>query len=259
MYTGIGSIALYLSQHCSRVVGVETVPEAIEDAKENAAFNNIENADFVVGDVKDMLNPDFVLKYGSPDVIITDPPRAGMHKEVVETLLSISCPKLVYISCNPATQARDLELLSSKYETVKLQPVDMFPHTSHIETVALLKLKIMSDINKFLQLEEEIKPFKKMLLQATNIVLDQDVTKYPIFVFHQQQLEIGIPISSADDNKLNWSVHISSLEEFVSKNIVYPDKIEEFKGSYKDPLEHHCLFVVSELGTQFLFMPVVAE
>lgn len=141
LYTGLGSIALYLSRHCKQVVGVETVIEAIQDAKENAKHNGITNAQFVVGDVKDMLNPEFVQNYDRPDLIITDPPRAGMHKDVVQTLLEIACSKLVYISCNPATQARDLALLSEKYETIKIQPVDMFPHTSHIETVALLKLK----------------------------------------------------------------------------------------------------------------------
>lgn len=114
----------------------------------------------------------------------------------------------------------------------------------------------MSQLEQFLKLEEEIKPFQKMMSKATQITLDQEVTKYPIFVFHQQQLEIGIPISVTPENKRNWSVHMSSLEEFVSKQLIYQDRIEEFRKNYKDPLEHHCIFVVSELGTQFLYVKV---
>ena len=104
-------------------------------------FNHIKNATFYAGDVKDILNLDFIAKHGNPDVVITDPPRQGMHEDVVQTLLKLGAPKIVYISCNPATQARDLALLNEKYEVIKVQPVDMFPHTHHIESVALLKLK----------------------------------------------------------------------------------------------------------------------
>ena len=139
LYTGTGSIALYLADQCKSVTGIETVKEAIDDAHFNKELNKISNADFVVGDVKDMLNMDFQKKYGRPDIVITDPPRAGMHKDVVETLLQLETDKIVYVSCNPATQARDVQLLSEKYETVKVQGVDMFPHTSHIESIALLK------------------------------------------------------------------------------------------------------------------------
>ncbi len=138
LYTGTGSIALYLSQQCKSVVGIESVKEAIDDAKENAANNKIGNAHFLVGDVKDVLNLSFRDTYGAPDVVITDPPRAGMHKDVVETLLELESPKIVYVSCNPATQARDIQLLGEKYFCKKVQAVDMFPHTSHIESVALL-------------------------------------------------------------------------------------------------------------------------
>jgi 23S rRNA (uracil1939-C5)-methyltransferase len=141
LYTGTGSIALYLADKCKQVTGIETVKEAIDDAHYNKELNGISNADFVVGDVKDMLNLDFQKKYGKPDIVVTDPPRAGMHKEVVETLLQLETEKIVYVSCNPATQARDLQLLSEKYETIKVQGVDMFPHTSHIESIALLKRK----------------------------------------------------------------------------------------------------------------------
>ena len=140
LYTGTGSIALYLAFDCSRVVGIEQIPEAIADAHQNAALNNITNADFLVGDVKDVLDISFRDKYGTPDVIVTDPPRAGMHSDVVETLLMLCPPKIVYISCNPSTQARDISLLKEKYELVEVVPVDMFPHTSHIESVALLQL-----------------------------------------------------------------------------------------------------------------------
>lgn len=141
LYTGIGSIALYLAKSCKQVVGIEEVPEAIEDAKVNARINQIENAIFYAGDVKDILGEAFAKKHGKADVLITDPPRAGMHPKVVKLLLELEVPKIVYVSCNPATQARDLKILSEKYEVLKVRPVDMFPHTHHIENVALLKLK----------------------------------------------------------------------------------------------------------------------
>lgn len=141
LYTGIGSIALYLSKYCKQVVGIEEVPSAIKDAKENASLNKLENTVFYAGDVKNILSTDFAQKHGRPDLVITDPPRAGMHEEVIKILLLLESPKIVYVSCNPATQARDFKLLSEKYDIVKLQPVDMFPHTHHIETVALLQIK----------------------------------------------------------------------------------------------------------------------
>ena len=141
LYTGIGSIALYLAKECKQVVGIEEVGMAIEDAKVNAAINDIDNVLFYAGDVKDILTRDFADKHGKPDVLITDPPRAGMHPNVVKMLLKLEAPKIVYVSCNPSTQARDLNLLSQKYRLSKIRPVDMFPHTHHIETVALLELK----------------------------------------------------------------------------------------------------------------------
>jgi 23S rRNA (uracil1939-C5)-methyltransferase len=141
LYTGLGSIALYLASKVKHVTGIEEIPEAIVDANINMNLNGIQNATFYAGDVKHLLNDDFVKKHGKADVIITDPPRQGMHENVVHTLLQLEVPRLVYISCNPATQARDLLLLSEKYETIKVQPVDMFPHTHHIESVALLKLR----------------------------------------------------------------------------------------------------------------------
>lgn len=141
LYTGVGSIGLYVSRWCRQVVGIEEVPEAIQDAKENAALNAIENCLFYAGDVKDILTAEFAAKHGKPDLVITDPPRAGMHAEVVKILLQLEAPKLVYVSCNPATQARDINLLSEKYVLDKIQPVDMFPHTHHVETVALLVRK----------------------------------------------------------------------------------------------------------------------
>jgi len=141
LYTGLGSIALYAASQCEKIVGVENVAPAIEDAKSNAEWNNITNAEFVVGNVEDVMNESFISKYGRPDVVITDPPRAGMHGDVVNTLLQLECPKIVYISCNPSTQARDIQILSEKYNLDKLQAVDMFPQTNHIEAVALLTLK----------------------------------------------------------------------------------------------------------------------
>ena len=137
LYTGIGSIALYLAKKVRKVTGIELVQEAIVDARKNALLNKIENAIFMAGDVKDLLTKESK----KADVVMIDPPRAGMHKDLVDTLLKMQPEKLVYISCNPATQARDVALLNEKYQLIKVQPVDMFPHTHHIESVALLHLK----------------------------------------------------------------------------------------------------------------------
>jgi len=141
LYTGAGTIANFIAGHVKEVVGVEYVPTAIEDAKVNSAINNITNTKFYAGDMKDVLVADFVAEHGKPDVIITDPPRAGMHPDVVNRLMEIEAPKIVYVSCNAATQARDLLILKEKYDTVKIQPVDMFPHTQHVENVVLLVLR----------------------------------------------------------------------------------------------------------------------
>ena len=141
LYTGIGSIALYLAHRCRQVVGIEEIPEAIEDAEKNAVLNQIDNAVFYAGDVKAILTAAFAAQHGKPDLLVTDPPRAGMHPQVVSMLLQLAAPRIVYVSCNPATQARDLQLLSEKYRLLKSRPVDMFPHTHHIENVALLELR----------------------------------------------------------------------------------------------------------------------
>ncbi|MFB0945395.1 MAG: 23S rRNA (uracil(1939)-C(5))-methyltransferase RlmD [Spirosomataceae bacterium] len=141
LYTGTGTIALFLAKYVSKVIGVESVKEAIEDAKINAVTNGIENSQFFAGDMKKVLNAEFVNKHGQPDVIVLDPPRAGLDKEVVETLLTILPERIIYVSCNTATQSRDLALLNHAYETVKVQPVDMFPQTHHVENVAKLVLR----------------------------------------------------------------------------------------------------------------------
>ncbi len=141
LYTGVGSIALYVSKFAKKVVGVEEIPTAIEDAKVNMAMNGIENCTFYAGDVKNILTDAFADEHGKPDLVITDPPRAGMHQDVVDMFLKLESPRIVYVSCNPATQARDIQLLSEKYELKKLQAVDMFPNTHHIESVAMLELK----------------------------------------------------------------------------------------------------------------------
>lgn len=141
LYTGTGTIANFVARNCKKVVGIEYVPEAIEDAKENSSFNKISNTVFFAGDMKDILSSDFLRENGKPDVIITDPPRAGMHPDVVQTMMDAGAEKIVYISCNPATQARDIQMMSEMYYVAKIQPVDMFPHTHHIENVALLILK----------------------------------------------------------------------------------------------------------------------
>ncbi len=130
-----------MAKTAREVVGVEYVPTAIEDAKVNSAINGIANTKFYAGDMKDVLTSDFIKEHGKPDVVITDPPRAGMHADVVERILEMESEKVVYVSCNAATQARDLEMLQSKYEVARIKPVDMFPHTQHVENVVLLKLK----------------------------------------------------------------------------------------------------------------------
>lgn len=141
LYTGAGTIANFVAKYAKEVVGVEYVPSAIEDAKINSEINGVKNTKFYAGDMKDVLTAHFIAQHGKPDVVITDPPRAGMHTDVVARLLEMEAPKIVYVSCNAATQARDLTLLAEKYDVVRIKPVDMFPHTQHVENVVLLKLK----------------------------------------------------------------------------------------------------------------------
>lgn len=141
LYTGTGTIANFVAKETKKVIGIEYVPEAIEDAKVNSAINGIDNTLFFAGDMKDILNDDFIAEHGRPDVIITDPPRAGMHNDVIDTILRAHPQTIVYVSCNPATQARDLSLLDKDYQVVEVQPVDMFPHTPHVENVVKLTLK----------------------------------------------------------------------------------------------------------------------
>ena len=141
LYTGTGTIAQFVSKKAKKVIGIESVPEAILDAKANAERNKIENVDFFVGDMKNVFNEQFIAQNGVPDVIITDPPRDGMHKDVVQQILNIAPKKVVYVSCNSATQARDLELMKEMYTITKVQPVDMFPQTHHVENVVLLEKK----------------------------------------------------------------------------------------------------------------------
>ena len=138
LYTGTGTIANFVSRQCGKVIGIEYVPEAIDDAKVNAQLNGLDNTLFFAGDMKDILTQEFIQTHGHPDVIITDPPRAGMHNDVIDTLLFALPQRIVYVSCNPATQARDLSLLDSQYKVTAVQPVDMFPHTQHVENVVLL-------------------------------------------------------------------------------------------------------------------------
>ena len=141
LYTGTGTIALYFSRFIKKVVGIEYVEEAIADARINAQINNIDNATFYAGDMAKVLDDAFIVENGTPDIIVTDPPRAGMADKVIEQLKKIKAKKIIYISCNPATQARDLQLLNDLYEVVAVQPVDMFPHTQHVENIASLKLR----------------------------------------------------------------------------------------------------------------------
>ncbi len=139
LYTGTGTIANFVAKRASQVIGIEYVPEAIEDAKINSEINGIGNTKFFAGDMKDILTDDFIAEHGRPDIIITDPPRAGMHPDVVKTILNAKPQRIVYVSCNPATQARDLSMMDADYKVVKVQPVDMFPHTPHVENVVLLE------------------------------------------------------------------------------------------------------------------------
>lgn len=141
LYTGTGTIANFVSRNARKVVGIEYVEDAIADAKINSQINGISNTTFFAGDMKDVLSESFVLTHGKPDVIITDPPRAGMHEDVIKVMLAASPSRIVYVSCNPATQARDLALMQHQYDVVKVQPVDMFPQTAHVENVALLELR----------------------------------------------------------------------------------------------------------------------
>lgn len=141
LYTGTGTIANFVARQAKKVIGLEYVEDAVEDAKVNSSINQITNTRFYAGDIKNLLNEDFIATHTAPDVVITDPPRAGMHHHVVDTLLKVGAPKIVYISCNPATQARDIGILSARYDVLKVQPVDMFPQTYHVECVILLELR----------------------------------------------------------------------------------------------------------------------
>ena len=142
LYTGTGTIAQFIAAKAKKVIGVESVPEAIADAKENTQRNQISNAEFFVGDMKNVFNDKFLASHGKPDVIITDPPRDGMHKDVVQQLIKSEAEKIVYVSCNSATQARDIKLMDDFYKVEKVQPVDMFPQTHHVENVILLRKRI---------------------------------------------------------------------------------------------------------------------
>ena len=139
LYTGTGTIANYVAAQAARVIGIEYVAEAIEDAKVNAALNNITNTEFYAGDMRNVLTPELIAAKGHPDVIITDPPRAGMHPDVIDVILKAAPERIVYVSCNPATQARDLQMLDGSYRVTAVQPVDMFPQTQHVENVCLLE------------------------------------------------------------------------------------------------------------------------
>ncbi|MBO4801110.1 MAG: 23S rRNA (uracil(1939)-C(5))-methyltransferase RlmD [Bacteroidaceae bacterium] len=145
LYTGTGTIANFVARQARQVIGIEYVPEAIEDAKVNSALNGITNTQFFAGDMKDILTEDFIRHHGRPDIIITDPPRAGMHADVIKVILSAAPQRIVYVSCNPATQARDLQLLDVDYQVTRIQPVDMFPHTQHVENVVLLERRKKQD------------------------------------------------------------------------------------------------------------------
>jgi 23S rRNA (uracil1939-C5)-methyltransferase len=139
LYSGAGSISLFLAKHAAKVIGVEIVQDAVNDAVLNAQLNHIKNAEFFCGDMKDVLTEDFILQHGKPDVLVLDPPRAGVHKDVLDVIQNVSPKRIVYVSCNPATQARDIALLGENWQIIEVQPVDMFPHTHHVENIVLLE------------------------------------------------------------------------------------------------------------------------
>jgi len=141
LYTGVGSIANFVARNAKTVVGIESIEQAVADAKVNSSINEIKNTHFYLGDLKDALTDDLIAKHGKPDVIITDPPRAGMHENTIRKMLELEAKKIVYVSCNPATQARDIASLIEKYDVLKVQAIDMFPHTHHVENVVLLSLR----------------------------------------------------------------------------------------------------------------------
>ena len=163
LYTGTGTIANFVAHKAKKVIGIEYVPEAIEDAKVNSQINNIENTLFYAGDMKDILTNDFIAQHGRPDVIITDPPRAGMHPDVVNVILNAAPNRIVYVSCNPATQARDLQLMDDHYKVAAVQPVDMFPHTPHVENVVLLEKRSYAEIK---QKKKERREREKAIAEA---------------------------------------------------------------------------------------------
>ena len=163
LYTGTGTIANFVAHKAKKVIGIEYVPEAIEDAKVNSQVNNIENTLFYAGDMKDILTNDFIAQHGRPDVIITDPPRAGMHPDVVNVILNAAPNRIVYVSCNPATQARDLKLMDDHYKVAAVQPVDMFPHTPHVENVVLLEKRSDAEIK---QKKKERREREKAIAEA---------------------------------------------------------------------------------------------
>ena len=163
LYTGTGTIANFVAHKAKKVIGIEYVPEAIEDAKVNSQVNNIENTLFYAGDMKDILTNDFIAQHGRPNVIITDPPRAGMHPDVVNVILNAAPNRIVYVSCNPATQARDLQLMDDHYKVAAVQPVDMFPHTPHVENVVLLEKRSDAEIK---QKKKERREREKAIAEA---------------------------------------------------------------------------------------------
>ena len=145
LYSGTGSIGIYLSKKCKKIIGIESIPEAVRSAIENSKVNRIENSEFIIGEIRNVLQKNFVKKKGEPDIVITDPPRNGMHPKVIDQLIKISPNKIVYVSCNSSTQARDLSLLKNHYKFINSRAIDMFPHTNHVENVVLLKRKKIND------------------------------------------------------------------------------------------------------------------
>ena len=204
LYTGTGTIANFVARQARQVIGIEYVPEAIADAKVNSELNGIENTLFYAGDMKDILTDDFIAQHGRPDVIITDPPRAGMHPDVVKTILRAAPQRIVYVSCNPATQARDLQCLNEDYEVTEVQPVDMFPHTPHVENVVLLVRRQMPQpqpdvAHTFLDFRPDSPDYVSMVSTHAGIIPDRSSADFTVDDAHRA-LRIGI---FADDMPQN--------------------------------------------------------
>lgn len=229
LYTGTGTIAQFVSRQAAKVIGIEYVPEAIEDAKANAAANGITNCSFFAGDMKDVLNADFIAAHGRPDVIILDPPRAGIHPDVAQVILDASPARIVYVSCNPASQARDLAILCQQYDITAVQPVDMFPHTQHVETVALLS---KLDVDKHINIEIELGE-----LDLTSA--ESEATYAQIKEYVWNKFELKVPTSYIAQIKRKCGIELREhYNKSKKEKQIIPQCTPEKEEAIMDALRH---------------------